>query len=111
MKVILVLPYLTRIGVAARYAWELGEFLIDKGDDVTIISLYTDRKLYNSEKIKIINLADTTYLPQSIKFWLNLHDIRKKLSIKNSPNSHAYLAAPPILVRYGKTRITFMIFH
>lgn len=85
MKIILVLPYLTRIGGAARYAWELGEFLINKGDDVTIISLYTDRELYNSEKIKIINLADTTYLPQSIKFWLNLHGIRKKLSfiVKN----------------------------
>lgn len=85
MKIILVLPYLTRIGGAARYAWELGEFLINKGDDVTIISLYTDRKLYNSEKIKIINLADITYLPQSIKFWLNLHGIRKKLSfiVKN----------------------------
>ena len=80
MKIILVLPYLTRIGGAARYAWELGEFLVDKGDEVIIVSLYTDEKLYYSQKIKIINLADTTFLPQSIKFWINLRSIREKLS-------------------------------
>lgn len=71
---------MTRIGGAARYAWELGEFLIGKGDDVTIVSLYTDEKLYNSKKIKIINLADTTFLPQSIKFWTNLSKIQKRLA-------------------------------
>ncbi len=76
---------MTRIGGAARYAWELGEFLTEKGDEVVIISLYTDIKLYNSEKIKIINLADTTFLPQSIKFWTNLSNIQQKLSnvVKN----------------------------
>ena len=80
MKIVLVLPHLTRIGGAARYAWELGEFLTDKGDEVIIVSLYTDEKLYNSQKIKIINLADRTFLPQSIKFWTNLQSIREKLS-------------------------------
>ena len=80
MKIVLVLPHLTRIGGAARYAWELGEFLTGKGDEVVIVSLYTDEKLYNSQKIKIINLADRTFLPQSIKFWTNLQSIREKLS-------------------------------
>ena len=89
MKIVLVLPHLTRIGGAARYAWELGEFLIGKGDEVVIVSLYTDEKLYNSQKIKIINLADRTFLPQSIKFWTNLQSIREKLSNivkKEKPN-------------------------
>ena len=89
MKIVLVLPHLTRIGGAARYAWELGEFLIGKGDEVVIVSLYTDEKLYNSQKIKIINLADRTFLPQSIKFWTNLQSIREKLSgvvKKEKPN-------------------------
>jgi len=59
--------------------------LIDKGDEVIIVSLYTDTKLYNSKKIKIINLADTTFLPQSIKFWTNLSNIQQKLAdvVKN----------------------------
>ena len=89
MKIVLVLPHLTRIGGAARYAWELGEFLTGKGDEVVIVSLYTDEKLYNSQKIKIINLADRTFLPQSIKFWTNLQSIREKLSNivkKEKPN-------------------------
>ena len=89
MKIVLVLPHLTRIGGAARYAWELGEFLTDKGDEVIIVSLYTDEKLYNSQKIKIINLADRTFLPQSIKFWTNLQSISEKLSNivkKEKPN-------------------------
>ena len=89
MKIVLVLPHLTRIGGAARYAWELGEFLTDKGDEVIIVSLYTDEKLYDSQKIKIINLADRTFLPQSIKFWTNLQSIREKLSNivkKEKPN-------------------------
>jgi len=80
LKIVLVLPYMTRVGGAARYAWELGEFLTEKGDEVTIVSLYTDEKLYNSKKIKIINLADTTFLPQSIKFWINLSSIRQRLA-------------------------------
>ena len=89
MKIVLVLPHLTRIGGAARYAWELGEFLTGKGDEVVIVSLYTDEKLYSSQKIKIINLADRTFLPQSIKFWTNLQSIREKLSDvvkKEKPN-------------------------
>ena len=89
MKIVLVLPHLTRIGGAARYAWELGEFLTGKGDEVVIVSLYTDEKLYNSQKFKIINLADRTFLPQSIKFWTNLPSIREKLSNivkKEKPN-------------------------
>ena len=41
---------MTRIGGAARYAWELGELLIEKGDEVIIVSLYTDTELYNSKR-------------------------------------------------------------
>jgi len=64
MKIIIVLPHLTRLGGAARYAWELGEFMHDKKDQIVIVSLYTDNELYNSEKFKIINLTDKNFLPQ-----------------------------------------------
>lgn len=79
MKIILVVPHLTRIGGAARYAWELGEFLTTQGDEVVIVSLHADKKLYTSQKMKIIDLADTTFLPQSIKFWTSLSNIQQKL--------------------------------
>lgn len=80
MKIFVVLPYLTNIGGAARYAWELSEFLAKRGDDIIIVSLYTDKKLYNSEHVKIIDLADSSNLTQSIKFWINLKKISNKLS-------------------------------
>ncbi|KAF6245752.1 glycosyltransferase family 4 protein [Nitrosopumilus sp. b2] len=80
MKIVIALPHLTRLGGAARYAWELGEFMHDKKDEIIITSLYADDELYNSKKFKIINLVDRNFLPQSIKFWLNLSKIQKKFS-------------------------------
>ena len=80
MKIVIVIPYLTSIGGAARYAWEFSEYLASQGDDVVIVSLYTDRKLYTSNcKMKIIDLSDKKSLTQSIKFWLNLKKISKLL--------------------------------
>ena len=80
MKIVIVVPHLTRLGGAARYAWELGEFMHEKGDQVIIVSLYTNNELYHSKKFKIINLADENFLPQSIKFWINLSKFRKKFA-------------------------------
>ena len=81
MKIVIVLPYLTNIGGAARYGWELSEYLARKGDQVIIISLYTDRILYHSkEEIKIIDLAERDSFTQSLKFWFNLEKISEKLS-------------------------------
>jgi glycosyltransferase involved in cell wall biosynthesis len=80
MKIVIVIPYLTNIGGAARYAWEFSEYLSSQGDDVVVVSLYTDRKLYVSNyKMKIIDLSDKKSLTQSIKFWLNLKKISKSL--------------------------------
>ena len=85
MKVVVVLPYLTSIGGAARYGWEFSEYLASQGDNVIVVSLYTDRKLYNSKNITIVDLEDKNKLTQTIWFWFNLRKISRKLSdfIKN----------------------------
>ena len=60
MKIIVVIPYLTSIGGAARYAWEFSEYLASQNDDVIIVSLYTDQKLYSSKNnSEIIDLGKT----------------------------------------------------
>lgn len=80
MKIIVVIPYLTSIGGAARYAWEFSEYLSSQGDDVIVVSLYTDRTLYRTQtKINIIDLGDKTNLTQSVKFWINLRKTTKSL--------------------------------
>lgn len=80
MKIIVVIPYLTSIGGAARYAWEFSEYLSSQGDDVIIVSLYTDRALYRTQtKINIIDLGDKKNLTQSVKFWINLRKTTKSL--------------------------------
>ncbi|MGI0009824.1 MAG: glycosyltransferase family 4 protein [Nitrosopumilaceae archaeon] len=82
MKIIIVVPYLTAIGGASRFAWEFSEYLALKGDQVVVVSLFTDRTLYTSkENIKIIDLADRTSFTQTLKFWVNLGKISKKLSL------------------------------
>ena len=81
MKIFVVLPYLTNIGGAGRYGWELSEFLAKHGDDVSVISLYTDKNLYKSENIHVIDLADKTNFTQSLKFWLSLPKISKQLAL------------------------------
>ena len=66
MKVFVVVPYLTTYGGAARFAWEVSEYLSSRGDDVFVISLFTDKKLYKSkEKIHVIDLAKEGDFPQS----------------------------------------------
>ena len=81
MKIVLAASYLASKGGVARYVWEFAEFLASKGDDVILLSLYTDKSIYYSkENIKIIDLADTNCLPQSIIFWLNLKKIKQKFS-------------------------------
>ena len=80
MKIVVVIPYLTTIGGAARYAWEFSEYLASQGDDVIIVSLYTDRQLYKSNyKIQIIDLSNKQSLTQSLKFWLHLKKTSKSL--------------------------------
>jgi glycosyltransferase involved in cell wall biosynthesis len=80
MKIVIVVPYLTTIGGAARYAWEFSEYLASQGDDVILVSLYTDKQLYKPKsKMRIIDLSDKKTLTQSIKFWLNLTKISKSL--------------------------------
>jgi glycosyltransferase involved in cell wall biosynthesis len=80
MKIVVVIPHLTSIGGAARYAWEFSEYLASQGDDVIIASLYTDKQLYRSNsKMKIVDLSNKKNLTQSIKFWLNLKKISKSL--------------------------------
>jgi len=81
MKIVIVVPYLKSIGGAARYSWELSEHLANKGDSVIVTSLYADRKLFPpKETIQVVDLADETCLPQTIKYWLSLRKIRKNLN-------------------------------
>jgi len=80
MKIVMVMPYLKSIGGATRYGWELSEYLASCGDEVILVSLYTDQTLFPAKKnIRIVDLADEQSLTQSIKFWLNLGKTRKKL--------------------------------
>ena len=39
MKAVIVLPYLTSMGGATRYGWELAEFMVSKGDSITVTSI------------------------------------------------------------------------
>ena len=80
MKAVIVLPYLKSMGGASRYGWELSEFMASKGDDITIASITSTRNNFKSDQsISIIDLADESYLPQTIKYWLNFTKIRKNL--------------------------------
>lgn len=81
MKIVVIVPYLTRVGGAARYAWELSEYLTSKKDQVLVVSLYADRNIYDSKlNLKVIDLADESNLTQTIKFWITLRKISKKLA-------------------------------
>ena len=90
MKVIIVTSYLTSKGGVARYVSGFSEYLSKLGDSVILASLYSDSILYKSkENIKVVDLADESCLPQSIRFWASLGDIRKKFShlvIKEKPD-------------------------
>ncbi len=80
MKIAIVTPGLPFKGGAARFTWEFSEFLASKNDSVTIFSLYTDRNVFKEKNnLKIIDLADKNSSTQSIKFWINLFKIRRKI--------------------------------
>jgi glycosyltransferase involved in cell wall biosynthesis len=82
VKIAIIAPYLASKGGAARYTWELSEYLASCGDTVIIISLYTDRTVFNEkENIRIIDISNSDNLTQSIKFWFKLKTIRKKLKM------------------------------
>jgi glycosyltransferase involved in cell wall biosynthesis len=80
MKALVVLPFLKSIGGAGRYGWELAEFLASKGDVVTVASIFSNRSIYKSkESITLIDLADESFSPQTIKYWLKFKKIRNNL--------------------------------
>ena len=80
MKAVIVLPYLKSIGGASRYGWELAEFMASKGDNITVTSIVSDSTAYKpSGSFSVVDLADESFLPQTIKYWLNFSKIRKNL--------------------------------
>jgi glycosyltransferase involved in cell wall biosynthesis len=80
MKAVIVLPYLKSIGGASRYGWELAEFMASKGDNITVTSIVSDPTVYKPyESFSVVDLADESFLPQTIKYWLNFSKIRKNL--------------------------------
>ena len=82
MKVLVVLPFLKSIGGAGRYGWELAEFLASKDDTVIVASIFSDRSIYKSkESITLIDLADESFSPQTIKYWLKFNKIRNNLRL------------------------------
>lgn len=82
MKALIVLPFLKSIGGAGRYGWELAEYLASKNDEVVVTSIFANRELYKpKESISLIDLADETFLPQTMKYWLRLGTIRKNLKL------------------------------
>lgn len=111
MKIIVVLPYLKIMGGAIRFAWEFSEYLASKGDEVVVASLYADRKLFSPrENIRVVDLADETSLTQSLKFWLNLRQITKKLTniVKNEKPDLVFFNHFPCMLwveKYGNIPI------
>lgn len=80
MKVVIIAPGLPNKGGAARFTWEFSEYLASNNDNVTIISLYSDRNLFRQkDNLKIIDIADKNSMTQSLKFWLNLSKTRDKI--------------------------------
>ena len=98
MKAIIVLPYLKSRGGASRYGWELAEFMASHGDNITVTSITSDRSLYKShESISIVDLADDSFLPQTIKYWFYFSKIRKNLKsliLKTNPDVIIFINWP-----------------
>lgn len=98
MKTLIVLPFLKSIGGAGRYGWELAEFLASKGDSVIVTSIFSNRNLYKSdESITLIDLADESFSPQTIKYWLKFGKIRNNLRIlvkKENPDVIIFINWP-----------------
>jgi len=82
MKTIVVLPFLKSIGGATRYGWELSEFLAKQGDDIVVASIFSNSSFHKlNESIRLIDLADESFSPQTIKYWLKFGKIRKNLRL------------------------------
>ena len=98
MKAIIVLPYLKSRGGASRYGWELAEFMASQGDNIIVTSITADRSLYKShESISLVDLADDSFLPQTIKYWFNFSKIRKNLKsliLKTNPDVIIFINWP-----------------
>ena len=78
MKAVIVLPYLKSMGGASRYGWELAEFMASKGDNVSVTSIISDPTVYKpSESFSVVDLADESFLPQTIKYWLIFPKLEK----------------------------------
>ena len=111
MKVVIVAPYLASKGGAARFTWELSEYLAERNDQVILTSLYTDKNLYpEKENIKIVDIGNKNSLTQTISFWINLRKIRKNLKriVENeNPNLILFMNFPATLFaqKFGKIPI------
>ena len=49
MRVVIVAPGLPYKGGAARFTWEFSEYLASQNDQVTIISLYSNKKWFKEK--------------------------------------------------------------
>ena len=111
MKVVIVAPYLSSRGGAARFTQELSEYLAEKKDQVVLTSLYTDKNLYQErENLKIVDFGNKNSLTQTISFWLNLNKIRKNLQIiikDENPDLVLFMNFPATLwaQKFGKIPI------
>ena len=98
MKAVIVLPYLKSRGGASRYGWVLAEFMASQGDNITVTSIIADRSLYKShQSISLVDLADDSFLPQTIKYWFNFSKIRKNLKsliLKTNPDVIIFINWP-----------------
>ena len=101
MKAVIVAPYLDSKGGATRWSWELSEYLASQNDEVTLVSLYANKELYNSkENLKVVDIADKTCLTQSLKFWINLKKIQHKVKLvieKENPDIVVFTNFPATL--------------
>ena len=87
MKIVVVMPYLKSMGGASRYGWELSEYLASCGDEVILVSLYTDKTNFSTkENIRIVDLADEKSLTQSIKFIKSMACMNSFLNITTEVN-------------------------
>ena len=66
MKIVIVAPFLATRGGENRWTWELCEYLASQNDDVVLVSLYTNRQIFDSKKnLKVEDIADKSSLTQS----------------------------------------------
>tara|TARA_B100001146_G_scaffold193515_1_gene180139 strand:+ start:782 stop:1942 length:1161 start_codon:yes stop_codon:yes gene_type:complete len=111
MKIAIIAPALPYKGGGARFIWEFSEYLSSQNDDVTIISLYSNRNLFKEKNnLKIVELADKNSMTQSIKFWINLSKTRKKIKQlieKLNPDAVLFMNFPATLwaQKFGKIPI------